>query len=98
MQRREMLQLFGLAAISTQVANAQGTGSMTFYNYTATILKVFVNYSEQCPVDAWQSAVYPLELGDHRIDVYRGTNCYSYNFRLSRTTPCRDLTVQDSDF
>ena len=98
MKRREMLGLLGLVVVSSKGAGAEGMGSMTFYNYSYSQMRVLINYREQCAVDAWQSAVYSLELGDHQLEAYRGTDYYSYSFRLTRTTPCRTLTLQDKDF
>ena len=78
--------------------SAQGRGCFTFYNYTHSKLRVYMNYSEQNPMEAGEYQSFHLDLGDHKFEAYLGQSYYGHSFRLTRTTPTRDLTLQDGDF
>ena len=95
---RVLLGVPGLVGLASGAVSAQGRGSFTFYNYTHSRLRVYLNYDEQNPLDAGEYQCYHLDLGDHKFEAYLGQAYYGHSFRLTRTTPTRDLTLQDGDF
>ena len=99
MRRRDfLLGVAGVAGLGRAALAEIEMGSFVVWNWTSKELRIVMNGAEQLPLWANGSQTFSLALGDHRIEAYLGSAYYRYDFRLSRTTPYREVTISDRDF
>ena len=99
MRRREIFLLVaGVAGLGRPARAEIEMGTFVVWNWTTKDLRIFMDAAEQMALWPNGSQTFSLALGDHRIEAYMGSAYYRYDFRLSRTTPHREVTLADKDF
>ena len=100
MRRREFVAILaGVASFSQQLQATESTQAVVkVWNWTERPLEILVDSIRQLPLWVNGGESYTVGFGDHRLEAYRDSDYYRLDFRLSPTTPYREVTITDKDF